>query len=136
MLFVCSKDSTSGNEPEPDVYELLATDEAGITLNIDAGQRVQISATDSVNTNPEGPVEDCDLWTDADGIPDCSYVVDSPECRGLPFMALIGEIDSGYFFVGTNFDSTFTDAAELTLLINDWVFSDNAGRFMVSVLIE
>jgi hypothetical protein len=135
VMIVCSKDSTSA-EPEPEVYELSATDEAGIVLDIEANQRIRITATDSVNTNPDGLVEDCDLWTDANGIPDCSYVTDSPECRGLPFMALIGEFDGEYFLVGADFDSTFAEAGELTLLINDWEFYDNAGQYMVSVLIE
>jgi hypothetical protein len=129
----CGADGGSSEQPE--VYELLATDADGLGLDIPAGASVRITATGEVNTNPDGPVIDCDLWTDADGIPDCQYVSD-PESHGLPFMALIGTFDDGdYFLVGTEYEQMFSDAGQLRLEINDWVFVDNAGSFTVSVLI-
>ena len=139
ILVTCSDDSSSptdSSKSKPKIYQLLATNAGGITLSIQANQTVEISATDSVNTNPGGPVQGCDLWTDANGLPNCSYVTSAPECRGLPFMALIGYFDSRYFLVGTDFDSTFADGGPLQLLINDWVFTDNQGKFTITVLVK
>jgi hypothetical protein len=136
-IAACSDDTSSPDaEPKPTVYELLATNEQGISIDVAGGQRVHITATDSVNTNPAGTVLDCDLWTDADGITTCNYVWTDPNCRGLPFMALIGTCGADSFLVGTSFDSTFSGDCTLTLVVNDWVFYDNAGRFMVSVLVR
>jgi hypothetical protein len=136
-LSACSDDEGSPTGPKPTVFEFPATYEDGILLDIAAGKNVRITATGEVNANPDGPVADCDLWTDADGIPDCNYVIGEPLCHGLPFMALIGIFnDDEYFLVGTNFDSTFAEAGELWLEINDWDFTDNAGAFTVSVLIR
>ncbi|MBN1211442.1 MAG: hypothetical protein JXA92_02585 [candidate division Zixibacteria bacterium] len=135
--FISCSDSSSpssSNKPKPTVYELLATDEGDITIAIKAGQIIEITTTDSVNSNPDGLVVDCDLWTDADGIPDCQYVTSEPNCRNLPFMALIGTLDSDYFLVGTSYCDTFTTDDTLTLCINDWVFYDNDGKFTISVL--
>ena len=139
LILGCSDSSTNNprnNGPTPDVYELPATLDTSIVIDIEAGKTVEITATDSVNTNPDGPVVDCDLWTDADGIADCNYVTGSPECRGLPFMALLGHRGTDYFLVGTSFDTTFSNAGQLELLINDWVFNDNAGKFRISVLVR
>ncbi len=139
LLFsaACTDDSTT-NTPagtNPAIYELPATDADGITLSVTTGQVIEITTTGQVNTNPDGPVVDCDLWTDANGIETCIYVAES-WCRGLPFMALIGFFDSQYFLVGTSFQRTFTASGDLTLLINDLVFDDNDGKFTVSVLIQ
>jgi hypothetical protein len=137
VLFACSDDSTSPVKgPKPQVYELLATNGQGITISVKANQHVEITATDSVNTNPGGPVQDCDLWTDADGIPTCHYVWTDANCRGLPFMALVGTCGADSFLVGTDFDSTFTGDCQLTLLVNDWVHSDNDGKFVITVLLK
>lgn len=140
MVVAACSDSTSPPEttpgPKPVVYELLATKGAGINVSVKANQRVEITATDSVSTNPNIYVPDCDKWTNADGIADCHYVTTAPECRGLPFMALLGNIDNDYFVVGTDFDSTFTSDVQLKLVINDWVFGDNAGKFTVNVLLK
>jgi hypothetical protein len=138
ILLSCSEDSVTPTKTKikPVVYELLATDEDGISISVKANQTVSITSTDSVNTNPGGPVVDCDLWTDADGILDCQYVTDDPLCRGLPFMALIGTCGADSFLIGTKFDSTFASACTLTFVVNDWVFTDNDGRFRVSVLLK
>lgn len=123
--------------PKPVVHELLATSAAGITVSVAANQTIEISTTDSVCTNPARPIlfPDCDIWTDADGLPDCHYVTTYQECRGLPFMALIGSVEADeYFVVGTDFDSTFAGDVQLKLIINDWVYDDNAGKFTISVL--
>ena len=136
-LSACSDDEASPTGPKPSVYDFPATFEEGIVIDVAAGKNVRITATGEVSTNPDGPVLDCDLWTDADGIPDCHYVISDPLCHGLPFMALIGIYnDDEYFLVGTDFDSTFAAAGELRLEINDWVFTDNDGAFSVTVLIQ
>lgn len=129
-------DSSDENSPKPMVYELQATDENGIDIAIQAGDILHITVTGTVNTNPDGLVEDCDKWTDADGIPDCQYVTDNVNCRGLPFMALIGFWDNQYFLVGTDYRHTFQTNGSLTLLINDWVYIDNDGKFTISVYTE
>lgn len=139
--FACS-DSTSPppparpQGPKPVVYELPATQATGPALAVKANQNVKITVTDSVSSNPGMYVPECDHWTDANGIADCDYVISAPECRGLPFMALLGNVEDDYFVVGTDFDSTFTDDVQLNLLINDWVFGDNAGKFTITVLIK
>ena len=141
LAFACS-DSTSPpppappTGPKPVVYELPATQSSGPALTVKANQNVKITVTDSVSSNPDMYVPECDHWTDANGIADCDYVVSAPECRGLPFMALLGNVETDYFVVGTVFDSTFTDSVQLNLLINDWVFSDNDGKFRITVLIK
>jgi hypothetical protein len=85
-------------------------------------------------------VQDCDFWTDADGIPDCHYVDDIPELHGLPFMALIGKFGDDYFLVGKNYKHTFSSTGTLELSVNDWggcgEDSDNAGKFVITVVIE
>jgi len=128
--------SNGGGQQTPMVYELPATQETAIPVAVASGQRVEITTTGQVSTNPDGPVEGCDLWTDADGLPECMYVTYSPECHGLPFMALIGRVDADYFLVGTAFDSTFAAACQLDLLVNDWVHADNDGTFTISVLVH
>ena len=136
-LAACSDDEGSPTGAEPAVFELPATYEDGIRFDIAEGKNVRITATGEVNTNPGGPVADCDIWTDADGIPDCSYVISEPLCHGLPFMALIGIFNGDeYFLVGADFDSTFSEAGEFWLEINDWDFADNAGAFTISVHIR
>ena len=140
MIAIACSDSTSPPEappaPKPVVYELMATDDAGINVSVKANQRVEITTTDSVSTNPNILVPDCDKWTKANGIADCHYVTTEQECRGLPFMALLGNVDNDYFVVGTDFDSTFANDVQLKLVINDWVFFDNAGKFTISVLLK
>lgn len=132
----CSK------EDEPDIFEYLAVRSwcDPLVIAIEANQTVTIKTSGTVITNPTGVVEDCDFWTDADGIPDCHYVDTSPELHGLPFMALIGYFDGEYFLVGTYFKRTFTKAGDLELSVNDWggclEESDNDGKFIISVLIE
>ena len=136
----CSDDDSPSNSNQngnqPDIDTILATDQTAIAVTVADGQRVQITVTDSVNSNPDGPVLDCDLWTNADGIPDCQYVTSETECRNLPFMALIGYMHDEYFLIGVDFDSTFASGGELEIMINDWVFYDNYGRYIVSILIE
>ncbi|MBN2226233.1 MAG: hypothetical protein JW763_02595 [candidate division Zixibacteria bacterium] len=137
LATTCSNDpASSKKKPTPTVVELLATDENGLEIAFTDGQTIEISVTDTVSTNPNGLVEDCDLWTDADGIADCQYVTSAPECRGLPFMALIGKTGSIYFLVGTSYSTTFTGDGTLTLEINDWEFYDNAGKFVISYTLE
>jgi hypothetical protein len=136
-LASCSGDEGSPSGPVPTVYDFPATYEDGILIIVAAGKNVRITTTGEVNTNPDGPAIDCNLWTDADGIPDCGYVISEPSCHGLPFMALIGIFnDDEYFLVGTDFDSTFAEAGELRLEINDLFFTDNEGAFTVSVVIR
>jgi len=133
----CSGDDSPSSSGKPKVHELPATYEEGIAFDVAAGKNVHITATGEVNTNPDGPMIDCDLWTDADGIPDCSYVISETQCHGLPFMALIGIYDEDeYFLVGTEFDSTFAEAGRMRLEINDWAFTDNAGAFTVTVIVQ
>lgn len=56
-------------------------------------------------------------------------------CPGVPFMALTGiHNDDECSLVGTAFDGTFADAGDPVLEINDWVFTDNAGRFTIPAL--
>jgi len=123
--------------PKPIVYQLPAPVDTTITLAVNAGQTLQITTTGSVCTNPGGPVVDCDIWTDANGIPDCHYVTSAWQCRDLPFMALIGHRVGShrYFLVGTDYTYAGDDGddCEIELMINDWVFFDNAGAFTVSV---
>nr|MBN2278763.1 hypothetical protein [candidate division Zixibacteria bacterium] len=136
LMNACSDDSPSSsgnNDPSPSVYTILATDSVGVTITVSDGERIQITTTDSVNSNPGGVVLDCDLWTDADGIATCQYVTTEPSCRNLPFMALIGYMGEDYFLIGIDFDSTFATGDDLQLLINDWVFDDNQGQFVVSL---
>lgn len=134
----CSDDSSpppTPARPKPVVYQLNATADTSITVAVLAGQTLRITTTGSVCTNPGGPVVDCDLWTDADGIPDCHYVTSAWQCRDLPFMALIGRRVGGYhyFLVGTDFAEDYDEDEEVELMINDWVFGDNAGAFTISV---
>lgn len=133
----CSENESPSSSTGAKVYELSAVYEDAIVFDVAAGKNVHITATGEVNTNPDGPVLDCDLWTDADGIPDCQYVISETNCHGLPFMALIGIYnDDEYFLVGTEFDSTFAEAGVMRLEINDWVFTDNDGAFTVTVLVQ
>lgn len=134
----CSDDdqptsSTGG----PAVYELLASHCDPLVITVAANQTVTITVTDSVITNPTGTVTDCDFWCDADGIPDCHYVGTVDYLHNLSFMALVAEFNGDWILIGKNFDSTFTEAGDLNLKVNDWgpcgEDSDNAGRFMITV---
>jgi len=139
LLAACSDDATPPPAPsggKPAVYQLAATADTTITLTARKGQTIRIRTTGSVCTNPGGPVVDCDIWTDADGIPDCHYVEDAWQCHNLPFMALIGRrVDErhDYFLVGTDYTETCDEDAEIEIKINDWILSDNAGAFTISV---
>ena len=89
-LWGCSDDGSPTSSDGPVVYELLASHCDPLVIAYDSGQTVTFTVTDSVITNINGVVEDCDFSTDADGIPDCHYVQDQPLIHGLSFMALIG----------------------------------------------
>lgn len=136
LLFGCADD------PEPEVYEYnsIRSHCDPLIIAIKSGDQVTITTSGSVITNPTGGVEDCDFWTDADGIPGCHYVDQVPELHGLPFMALIGYFDGEYFLVGTNYTGTFDSDGSLELSVNDFggcgENSDNEGTFEISVLIE
>jgi hypothetical protein len=138
LIAGCSDSSTPPPpppKPQPVVYQLPAVADTTITIAVKAGQTLQITATGTVCTNPGGPVADCDMWTDANGIPSCHYVNDAWQCRGLPFMALIGRRvgHHQYFLVGTDYMRDCDSDGELKLMVNDWVFGDNAGAFTISV---
>lgn len=142
ILFGCKKDDDEEIAPQSKVYEYEAIRSYcdPIAIGIQAGQKVSISTTDSVITNINGSVEDCDYWTDADGIADCHYIDDNPDLHGLSFMALIGKFNDEYFLVGTQYVHTFSSAGTLELSVNDWggcgAESDNVGKFVITVLIE
>jgi len=139
-IFVLGCSDSSTNSNGPDIYTLLATHCEPLVINVEANQTVTIATTDSVITHIDGLVEDCDFWTDANGIPDCHYVDEQPLLHDLPFMALIGYLDGEWFLVGTSFDSTFETAGQIELRVNDWgdcgEDSDNAGQFVISVSID
>jgi hypothetical protein len=134
--------SACSDEPEPEVYEYnsIRSHCDPLIIAIKSGDKLTITTTGEVITNPNGVVEDCDFWTDADGIPGCHYVDQRPDLHGLPFMALIGFFDEEYFLVGTNFTRTFDSDGNLELSVNDWggcgEDSDNEGTFVITVLIE
>ena len=129
-------------DPEPEIFEYDAVRSHcdPLIIPIKANQTVTITTTGSVITNINGSVENCDDWTDANGIPNCQYVSERPELHDLPFMALIGMFDSDYFIVGTNYKHTFATAGNLELSVNDWGGcgddSDNVGTFLINVLVE
>ena len=139
---LCRCSDSDSDEPESEVYEYLATRShcSPLIISIEAGQTVTINTTGTVVTHVNGTVEDCDMWTDANGIPNCHYVNERPELHNLPFMALIGMFDNEYFLVGTSYIHTFTTAGNLELSVNDWGGcgddSDNDGTFSIRVLVE
>lgn len=136
----CSDDSSTGTDPQPETYTLLASHCDPLVITVGANQTVTITTTDSVLTHVNGGIADCDFWTDADGIPDCHYVTDVTELHSLPFMALIGYFNGEWFVVGTSFERTFDTAGDLELKVNDWgpcgTDSDNVGQFVITVLVE
>jgi len=139
LIAGCSDSSTPPPpppKPKPVVYQLPAAVDSAITITVKAGQTLQITTTGNVCTNPGGPVADCDHWTDANGIPDCHYVTAAWQCRDLPFMALIGRRAGHhqYFLVGTDYAQDCDSDGEVELMVNDWVFGDNAGAFTISIL--
>ncbi len=138
VVFACS--NSEGPEPTVYVYESVRSQCDPLIIPIKSNQTVTITTTDSVITNINGFVADCDFWTDADGIADCHYVNAIQELHGLPFMALIGKFDEQFFLVGTNYKNTFTKDGNLELSVNDvgacGADSDNVGKFIISVLIE
>lgn len=140
VLFACS--SSDSEAPEPQIYEYQSVRSHcdPLIISVKANQTVTITTMDSVITNINGFVSDCDYWTDADGIADCHYLNDIEELHNLPFMALIGMFESQYFLIGTYYKHTFTKDGNLELSVNDWggcgADSDNVGKFIVSVLIE
>ncbi|MEE4256015.1 MAG: hypothetical protein V2I47_03170 [Bacteroidales bacterium] len=143
ILSACKKDeSDDPDTPQPTVYVYDAVRSwcDPIIISVKANQKVTITTTDSVITNINGMVEDCDYWTDANGIADCHYVDQNPDLHGIAFMALIGKFDDQFFLVGTYYQNTFTKSGNLELSVNDWGGcgneSDNAGQFVISVLIE
>lgn len=118
-------------------YTLSAMDSAGIRLSVKSGDHISIRAQGEVHTHPNGEVAECDFWVGPEGIPGCRYVSERPELHGLPFMGLIGSFDQvSYWFVGQQTDVIAPSDGELTLVINDWVYSDNAGEFTLTVVIE
>lgn len=135
-----SEDDDPSSQPNVYEYESVRSHCDPLIIEVKANQTITITTTDSVITNINGSVADCDFWTDADGIPDCHYVDTRPDLHGLPFMALIGKFNDEYFLVGTSFTRTFTAAGNLELSVNDWGGcgddSDNTGKFVISVLIE
>ena len=140
ILFGCSK-SEEAEEPQTKVYEYDAKRSHCDPLIIAvSNQTVTITTTDTVITNIGGSVEDCDYWTDANGIPDCHYIEEQEDLHNLPFMALIGKFGDEYFLVGKSYKHYFSTAGNLELSVNDWggcgVDSDNAGKFVISVQIE
>jgi hypothetical protein len=143
ILHGCKKDdSDDPDTPQPTVYEYESVRSwcDPLIISVQANQKLTITTSDSVITNINGMVQDCDFWTDADGIADCHYVDQNPDLHGLPFMALIGKFDNQYFLVGTYYQNTFTTSGNLELSVNDWGGcgddSDNVGIFVISVLIE
>ena len=138
ILCLSCSDSSTDNTPQPVTYELLASHCDPLTISVAANQRVTITTTDTVITHVDGSVVDCDFWCDADGIPTCHYVGQQPDLHDLSFMALIGTHNDDWFLIGTSFDSTFTTAGTIEMKVNDWGpcgdDSDNAGRFMITVL--
>lgn len=140
VLANCSDDDTTKSTTNTKTYTYDATACDPLVITVAANQSIMITATDSVHTNPSGTVDGCDLWTDADGLPDCEYVGTVSEIHNLSFMALIGNFDGEWFLVGKNFDTTFTTAGELSLQVNDWgpcaENSDNAGQFVITVTKE
>ena len=137
LIFSECSDSSTNPKSEPEVFVLDAKQCDPITISVQANQTLKITTTDSVHTNIYGVVEDCDYWTDADGIFDCHYVEHISELHGLPFMALIGNFDEEWFLVGTDFERTFTTEGQFFLSVNDWgecgEGSDNSGKFTISV---
>ena len=140
ILYGCS--DSDPIDPEPEVYEYAAVRSHcdPLIISIKANKKVTITTTGSVITNINGNVADCDIWTDANGIPGCHYINEIPELHDLPFMALIGMFDNEYFLVGTSYKHTFTSTGNLELSVNDWGGcnndSDNDGTFIITVLIE
>lgn len=142
VLNACKKDDDEDTQDEWKTYVYQAIDSPcdPLIIAVKANQTITITASDSVITNPNGVVEDCDFWTDADGIADCHYVEQNELLHGLPFMALIGKFAEEYFLVGTYYNHTFTTDGNLELSVNDWGGcgdeSDNDGQFVIKVLIE
>lgn len=143
VLNACNKDDEdydTQDQSQTYTYDAVRSWCDPLIIAVKAGQTVTITVTDSVITNPTGVVEDCDYWTDADGIADCHYVEQNELLHGLPFMALIGEFADEYFLVGTSYKHAFTADGNLELSVNDWGGcgdeSDNDGQFVIKVLIE
>jgi hypothetical protein len=142
ILTGCKKDEEENNDPQPSVYvyESVRSHCDPLIIPVQANQTLTITTTDSVITNINGWVADCDYWTDANGIEDCHYVDENPDLHGLPFMALIGKFGNDYFLVGTDYKNTVPSSGNLELSVNDWGGcgdeSDNVGKFVISVLIE
>lgn len=87
----CSDDSSSPTsaDPKPTIYAIPATVDTSITLSFKANQQIQIVTTDSVNTNPDGPVVDCDLWTDADGSGEACFLARNTRLVWLAYTPII-----------------------------------------------
>jgi hypothetical protein len=143
ILNACKKDDEDDDQQsqwKTYTYDAVRSWCDPLIISLKADQTVTITVTDSVHTNPTGVVEDCDYWTDADGIADCHYVEQNELLHDLPFMALIGKFNDEYFLVGTYFEHTFTAEGQLELSVNDWGGcgdeSDNDGQFVIKVLIE
>jgi hypothetical protein len=142
ILGACKKDEEveDGTQPTVYIYESVRSYCDPLIISVQANQTVNITTTDSVITNINGMVADCDYWTDANGIADCHYIDENPDLHGLPFMALIGKFNDQYFLVGTSYTNTFNSSGNLELSVNDWGGcgddSDNVGKFVISVLIE
>ena len=143
VLNACKKDEEeedSQSQTRTYTYDAVRSWCDPLIIAVKANQTITITTTDSVITNINGMVEDCDFWTDADGIPDCHYVDQNELLHGLPFMALIGKFAEEYFLVGTYYKHTFTTDVNLELSVNDWGGcgdeSDNSGQFVIRVVTE
>jgi hypothetical protein len=114
-------------------YSLSAGDPVGISIDVKSGTVVEVDATGMVHTNPGGDVVGCDLWAGPDGLPACYYVSGVAQIHGLSFMALVGNMDGRWFFVGRHSNIVVEKDTVLRLVVNDWIYSDNAGSFKVTI---
>lgn len=133
--------STSAPQPTPtpkqDVHRTLsANDSAGLRINVSVGDRLTVIATGKVHTSPGGTVADCDYWTDPNGIASCHYVSEVPELHGLPFMALVAQVNGDWVLIGERTSITITRGPNVWFMINDWGFTDSQGSFALEIRVE
>jgi hypothetical protein len=125
------------SSPSTKKYTILANDSTGITISVSKGETLRITASGEVHTNKYGTVIYCDAWAKPEGLNNCDYTKqNSPSLSGLPFMALIGELNDKPQLIGSDKTIHVPTDGTLVLKVNDWDYSSNSGRFDVTVTKE
>ena len=117
-------------------FRLDAGSYAGLTILVRRGQRLVISASGSVTTNPDDLEESCNQWLGPAGLADCHYLDEKPRLMNLPFMGLIGWFQGEWGLFGEYTALDVSQDGWVILTHNDHYFEDNEGFTQVDVSLQ